>query len=113
VERHARPGTRAPHLWLDDGDGRRIGVHDLFHDSFVLLCGPGGEEWARAAREVEGVRAHRVGADLVDVDGHWAERYGCDAVLVRPDGYVAWRSDPPERGPAADRLAEALHRVLH
>ncbi|WP_433439032.1 FAD-dependent monooxygenase [Nonomuraea sp. CA-141351] len=113
VSQHARPGTRAPHLWLDM-DGRRIGVHDLFHDSFVLLCGPGGDSWARAA--VEGVRAYRIGPDLIDVEGHWQSRYGCDAVLVRPDGYVAWRSDTPEPGdggtPAA-RLESALRRILH
>ncbi|WP_223167444.1 FAD-dependent monooxygenase [Nonomuraea sp. SYSU D8015] len=26
-----------------------FGVHDLFHDSFILLCGPRGKGWARAA----------------------------------------------------------------
>ena len=33
--------------------------------------------------------------DLSDPDGNWHEAYGVDAdgaVLVRPDGYVAWRS---------------------
>ncbi|MFG6194825.1 FAD-dependent monooxygenase [Nonomuraea sp. JJY05] len=111
VSQHARPGTRAPHLWLSL-DGRRIGVHDLFHDSFVLLCGPGGEKWAGTA--VEGVRVYRVGSELVDVEGRWESRYGCDAVLVRPDGYVAWRSDDPasEDDPAT-RLTTALHQILH
>ena len=33
--------------------------------------------------------------DLGDPDGNWHEAYGVDtdgAVLVRPDGHVAWRS---------------------
>ncbi|MDR8408249.1 FAD-dependent monooxygenase [Nonomuraea sp. 3-1Str] len=112
VEPKARPGVRAPHLWLDR-DGRRIGVHDLFHDAFTLLCGPGGEAWARAAQKVDGVRAHRVGpratdAELTDVENRWAERYGRAAVLVRPDGYVAWLADGE---PDAERLADALRRV--
>ncbi|MFC5831394.1 FAD-dependent monooxygenase [Nonomuraea insulae] len=115
VAQYARPGTRAPHLWLDQ-DGRRIGVHDLFHDSFVLLTQ--SEAWARAAREVEGVRAYRIGADLIDVEDVWRSRYdGATAVLVRPDGYVAWRCDGEpaahpetldnEHGPVT--LADALH----
>ncbi|QFY06940.1 FAD-binding protein [Nonomuraea phyllanthi] len=111
VSARAVPGTRAPHLWLDL-DGRRIGVHDLFHDSFVLLCGPDGEEWARAG--VEGVRACRIGTDATDVEGWWEARYGCEAVLVRPDGYVAWRSDTVDaEGTPAARLESALHRILH
>ncbi|AQZ66042.1 Polyketide hydroxylase WhiE VIII [[Actinomadura] parvosata subsp. kistnae] len=105
VEQHARPGTRAPHLWLDH-DGRRIGVHDLFHDSFVLLTD--SEPWAKAAADVEGVRAYRIGADVIDVEHAWRSRYdGAAAVLVRPDGYVAWRG---EGDPAA--LAGVLGRVL-
>ncbi|WP_327581759.1 FAD-dependent monooxygenase [Nonomuraea sp. NBC_00507] len=113
VEQPAQPGVRAPHLWLDL-DGRRIGVHDLFHDSFVLLCGPAsGEAWARAADKVEGLRAYRVGADLIDLEDAWRARYGdAAAVLVRPDGYVAWRTEGATADPGA-QLANALHRVLH
>ncbi|NUR90804.1 MAG: FAD-binding monooxygenase, partial [Nonomuraea sp.] len=93
VHQYARPGTRAPHLWLDR-DGTRIGVHDLFHDAFVLLCGPDGDDWARAADK--GVRVHQVGVDVLDVENVWSARYaGAAAVLVRPDGYVAWRASGP------------------
>lgn len=103
VEQRAAVGTRAPHLWLD---GR--GVHDLFHDSFVLLTGRQGEEWVLAAGKVEGVRAHRVDHDL------WRERYdlGEDgAVLVRPDGYVAWRAEGLPSDPAA-ALRHGVNAVL-
>ncbi|MGV9304182.1 FAD-dependent monooxygenase [Nonomuraea sp. NPDC003727] len=108
VEQYARPGTRAPHLWLER-DGRRIGVHDLFHDSFVLLTGAEGEQWTREKAHVP-VRAYRVGVDLLDLDAAWQSRYGLGesgAVLVRPDGYVAWRSDSSAMSPA-----EALRQVL-
>ncbi|WP_260477509.1 FAD-dependent monooxygenase [Nonomuraea sp. WAC 01424] len=107
VAQHARPGTRAPHLWLDR-DGTRIGVHDLFHDAFVLLCGPGGTDWAKAAPP--GVRVHQVGGDLLDVEDAWAARYGdAAAVLVRPDGYVAWRA----AGPAVEgEVSRVLGQVL-
>jgi 2-polyprenyl-6-methoxyphenol hydroxylase-like FAD-dependent oxidoreductase len=123
VEQCARPGTRAPHLWLDR-DGTRIAVHDLCHDAFVLLTGSAGAAWADAATEVARrvpvpLRAHCVeptsaGAELADVDGKWRARYGIGddgAVLVRPDGYVAWRSAAPAQDPVAV-LSGVLGRVL-
>ncbi|MFI6886152.1 FAD-dependent monooxygenase [Streptosporangium canum] len=123
LEQRAVPGTRAPHLRLGL-DGGTIAVHDLFHDAFVLLTGSAGTAWTDAVREVAGrtsipLRAYRVspapaGAELVDLDGNWQPRYdlGRDgAVLVRPDGYVAWRSASPGGDPAA-LLTGALHRLL-
>ncbi|WP_232660300.1 FAD-dependent monooxygenase [Pseudonocardia sp. TRM90224] len=94
-------GHRAPHLWLG-----AVAAHDLFVDEFVLLCD--SPEWMEAARSA-GVRAHR--ADHAD---GWAERYGSGAVLVRPDGYVAWCSTRAASAPdLAHDLADALDRALH
>src|SRR5262249_23219200 len=45
----ARPGNRAPHLWVAR-DGRRISTLDLFDTSFVLLAGRRGGEWRGLAR---------------------------------------------------------------
>ncbi|AHH99726.1 FAD-dependent monooxygenase [Kutzneria albida] len=100
----ARPGSRAPHVVLPDGRS----TVDLFGRGFVVLtC---GAEWVASA----GVAADRLGIPLVahQVDGSWPEVYGVSedgAVLVRPDGYVAWRS--VGAGSAAD-LEEALRVVL-
>jgi putative polyketide hydroxylase len=44
------------------------------------------------------------GSELADVSGDWLRTYGIDAdgaVLVRPDGHIAWRST----GAAADARA--------
>ncbi|MEV4257718.1 FAD-dependent monooxygenase [Spirillospora sp. NPDC049652] len=90
VERDALPGTRMPHLWLDTD----VSTHDLFHDAFVVLTDT--DEWLRAAASVN-LRAHR------------APVRGC--ILVRPDGYVAWRASGPVADPAAE-LDGALRRVL-
>lgn len=123
VDQRARPGTRAPHLWLDH-EGRRIGVHDLFHDAFTVLTGPSGDEWKSAAEKTAEqtglpLRAYRVGppaagTELADTEGEWAARYRLGhggAVLVRPDGYVAWRSEELPGDPAA-ALTDALRRIL-
>ncbi|KUL33419.1 monooxygenase [Streptomyces sp. NRRL F-4489] len=114
------PGTRAPHLWLRAEDGRRSTL-DLYERSFVLLTGTEeGKAWRAAA---EAAAAHwtarldhyRLGsgadADLVPEEGaDWAEAHGTGpegAVLVRPDGFVAWRAE----GRVADPEG-ALREVL-
>ncbi|MFD8291782.1 FAD-dependent oxidoreductase [Streptomyces lavendulae] len=115
-------GTRAPHMWLTRA-GERISLLDLYERSFVLLGGA-GTPWREAAREVArqtGVRldAYAIGsgpdADLVQPDGaDWAELHALaadGAVLVRPDGFVAWRSEGAVADPRAV-LTDALTRLL-
>ena len=93
-----RPGCRAPHVWVDV-DGRRVSTIDLFGRRFVLLTGSGGTEWIAAAQRVSG----RVSLDVHRLaDPERARRYGIGpegAVLVRPDGHVAWRN-PDAPGPS-------------
>ncbi|MQA84569.1 MAG: hypothetical protein GEV03_08095 [Streptosporangiales bacterium] len=90
------PGTRAAHLTITDG-AERLSTLDLFGHGPVLLTGAGGDGWARAAQHL-GVAVHRIG------DERLAEAYGIGedgASLIRPDGFVAWRSqtgvEQPER----------------
>lgn len=116
----ARPGSRAPHLWLERA-GQRLSTLDLFDHHFVLLAGHAGHGWCRAARSVAGalglaLPSYRVGADgdLRAPDRDWSTAYGVDAdgaVLVRPDGHVAWRSATSAPSPVAT-LARVLGLVL-
>ena len=86
----ADPGRRAPHLRL--GDGRA--VLDLFGRDLTLLTAPDGAAWRAAAPD-------RVAVHTVAEPG-WPRLYGLGArgaVLVRPDGHVAWRAvDLPGAG---------------
>jgi hypothetical protein len=104
----ARPGSRAPHVWLKRGD-QQISTIDLFGPHFVLLAGADGGAWRRAAQAIgpswPRLLVFTVGkdGDLGDPDGTWHEAYGVDAdgaVLVRPDGHVAWRSRTSASNPA-------------
>jgi putative polyketide hydroxylase len=114
---NARPGARAPHLWLERG-GERLSSLDLFDTAFTLLAGSSGG-WREAAVEVAEhhpapLQAFTVGAggDLADPSGRFEELYGIEgdgAVLVRPDGFVAWRS---RTGGPASALRSALDRIL-
>ncbi|MEU7059001.1 FAD-dependent monooxygenase [Streptomyces sp. NPDC046197] len=127
------PGSRAPHMWLRRS-GERISTLDLYERSMVLLSdaqGNGG--WHAAALRVagaggDGVRleAYRVGAGagaeltcVADGPGgqeaaDWARVHGTTAdgaVLVRPDGFVAWRSPGAVPDPEAT-LRQVLAAVL-
>ncbi|XVQ15873.1 FAD-dependent monooxygenase [Spirillospora sp. CA-255316] len=110
------PGTRAPHVPLDR-NGSRISAIDLYGYGFTLLAG--GQEWSAAASLVAerlGVTldVYVVGSDVLDVSGTWRERYGfgtSGATLVRPDGFVGWRSRALPADPEAE-LWDALTAVL-
>ncbi|WHT20866.1 FAD-dependent monooxygenase [Crossiella sp. CA-258035] len=113
----ATPGHRAPHLWLDR-DGARIALHDLPSTGFTLLTGPDGEAWPQAAKEVAAelnvpITAHRIGTDLLDPENQWPTRYALPegAVLLRPDGYIAWRTETGAN--PHQQLHDALRRLLH
>ena len=119
---NARPGSRAPHVWLQRGD-ERLSTIDLFRTHFTLLAGRDGAAWIDAARRIDWpswppVLAFRIGADLTDPDGNWHNVYGVQpdgAVLVRPDGYVAWRSASAVRDPQqslSDVAARLFGRAL-
>jgi len=106
-----RPGTRAPHVWMERA-GARLSTLDLFDGRFVLLAGAEGGAWCDAARQVAArlgiaLDAYRVGVagDLIDRDGDWGAAYGvtpAGAVLVRPDGAVGWRSAGGAGAPEED-----------
>lgn len=83
----ARPGSRAPHVWLDENKS----IIDEFGRDFVLLrfvdsAETQGLEQAAASA---GVPLRRV--DIEDPAA--AQAYETALVLVRPDGSVAWRGN--------------------
>lgn len=92
----AAPGTRAPHVWIRHR-GRDRSTLDIFDGALTLLVGDGASRWRSAAAGCP------TPVQVLAVDeqrGRTAERlrtaYGVshgDAVLVRPDGYIAWRCD--------------------
>jgi 2-polyprenyl-6-methoxyphenol hydroxylase-like FAD-dependent oxidoreductase len=83
----ARPGHRAPHVWLSP----ELSTLDFFGRDFVLMRFDKG-----LAVDALLDAAERAGVPLavVDIDHEEArELYERKLVLVRPDGHVAWRDD--------------------
>ncbi|MFJ2131519.1 FAD-dependent monooxygenase [Streptomyces sp. NPDC087845] len=125
-----RPGTRAPHVVLEH-EGRRISALDLFGGGFVLLTAAPGGAWDVAAEPLDArepaVAVRRIvgpehraapgeGPVYVDVEGTFLSSYGIGAegaVLVRPDGFIGWRTSE-ECSRARRRLsAAALGLIGH
>jgi 2-polyprenyl-6-methoxyphenol hydroxylase-like FAD-dependent oxidoreductase len=121
-----QPGTRAPHVRILAGGAERSTL-DLFQHGWVLLSEDG--QWAAAASHAAAetgvaVTFAHIGTDARPVEPtDFPAAYGLEpggAVLVRPDGYIAWRSvtapADPERAlataladvsAAADRAVDA------
>ena len=109
-----RPGSRAPHLWIEK-DGKRVSTLDLFGGGFTLLAAPNGEVWSATARDAAkdlgiALEAYTLGQQLSDPEDRFANAYGLaadGAALVRPDAFVAWRS-----GHAGGNPRKMLKRTL-
>jgi len=83
----ARPGHRAPHVWLSP----ELSTLDFFGRGFVLIRFD-----KSLAVDALLYAAERAGVPLavVDLDHEGARTvYERTLVLVRPDGHVAWRGD--------------------
>ncbi|HEU4993900.1 MAG TPA: FAD-dependent monooxygenase, partial [Gemmatimonadaceae bacterium] len=113
-----RPGSRAPHLVVTYR-GAPVSTIDLFADRWVLMSGPDGNGWSDCVRRSSlagalGVVWHgiRPAGNLEDRANRFSTAYGVGtdgAVLIRPDGFIAWRHITAANGTTA--LDDALERL--
>jgi hypothetical protein len=99
-----RPGTRAPHAWLDEDRS----TLDLFGDGFMLLRL--GADPPDATPLVEAAKTRGVPLrETVMADADVAALYETRLVVVRPDGHVAWRGNecPADAADIIDRIRGA------
>jgi 2,4-dichlorophenol 6-monooxygenase len=116
-----RPGAKIPHVWLVDKNGLRTSTLDVTgKGKFSLVTGLAGQAWVRAARELNlpFLRAVVIGEPgSADPYFDWQrirEIHEAGAILVRPDGYIAWRQTEAvwNDGDALDQLRNALALIL-
>ncbi|MET8787060.1 FAD-dependent monooxygenase [Streptomyces sp. NPDC004589] len=113
----SRPGARLPHAWITSGTRTLSTLDTVGKGRFTLLTGIGGECWVRAA-EAQAIEIATVvvgpGQAYEDPYGDWArlrEVSDAGALLVRPDGFVAFRHASAAED-AAGLITDALERIL-
>lgn len=94
-----RPGAKVPHAWLIDEKGRRISMLDLVGKGrTTVVTGLAGQNWAKAVQAINlpYLDVLVVGTPKAqDVYCEWQAVREVDeagALLIRPDGVVAWRN---------------------
>lgn len=117
-----RPGAPLPHAWTLQA-GEWAPLRALIHGGhFAVIAGEDGGAWVEAAERLAKahglpLRAARVGVDegdLIDIRLAWLKHREISrrgAILVRPDGYIAFRALDAAADPEA-ALATALAQVL-
>ena len=90
----ARPGARAPHVWINEGKS----ILDLFGTHFTLLC-IGKPEKDGETIELAATR-YRVPFKVLAINNpNITVLYKKNFVLVRPDGHIAWQGNHPPQAP--------------
>jgi 2-polyprenyl-6-methoxyphenol hydroxylase-like FAD-dependent oxidoreductase len=116
----AKPGTRFPHVRVLFQQ-QEISTLDLLRRSFVLFTGMGNNQWIAAAADTGGqlkipipvyslgnagnlIYTERSISDILEINNS-------GAVLVRPDGFVAWKTTS-QPGNTAATLLFVLKKIL-
>lgn len=115
-EAGAHLGARLPHVWVRRS-GSALSTLDLLGGGMVLLTGAGGEAWMRAAQDLGSeLSVHMIGpeGDLHADPAAFGSAFDLPedaALLVRPDGTIAWRAENAE-GASSATLRAALDGIL-
>lgn len=114
-------GARLPHvaLWDKSGQGSSLSTLDLVKKNFVLLVGEDLPTWQDATSahsvQIDVYEISETSSPLCDPSGRFREVYQLgkgEALLVRPDGLIAWRSKGTEEKLKSTTLKEVLARIL-
>ncbi len=103
-ETRGRPGSRVPYAWLD-GETTTV---EAAGERLTLLMGPEHRQWLDPVADA--VRAVGLALPKLVLPHETLHRFGIEptgALLVRPDGFVAWRARDDSAASAG-----TLRRVL-
>ncbi|KAF1980317.1 hypothetical protein BU23DRAFT_562694 [Bimuria novae-zelandiae CBS 107.79] len=116
----AAAGTRLPHVEIIDSSSKKVvSTLDLIKQNFVVFAVDDCSPWVEAAQDISSLMVdayvlNEQSAPYTDSQGRIRKLYNLgdgDAVLIRPDGHIAWRS-PKEASGHKAKLADALEKIL-
>lgn len=109
-------GARLPHMKIEAAAG--TSTLDLIKQHFVILTVDSGSPWLKAAQSqripIDGYAINSSGSDVKDVTGRADQVLNLkagEALLVRPDAYIAWRADAGDGG-HSETLKGVLESIL-
>ena len=117
------PGSRIPHAWVYDKTGVKHSLLDLCgKGNFSLFTGIGGEEWLKAAKNIETQLGIKIQCNIIGPDqdfedhaGEWSsirEISDSGLILVRPDQHICWRSKDMMSN-SSEKLMDVMKKILH
>ena len=117
------PGARIPHAWVYDKTGVKHSLLDLCgKGNFSIFTGIGGEEWLKAAKNIETQLGIKIQCNIIGPDqdfedhaGEWSsirEISDSGLILVRPDQHICWRSKDMISN-SSEKLMDVMKKILH
>ena len=117
------PGARIPHAWVYDKTGVKHSLLDLCgKGNFSIFTGIGGEEWLKAAKNIETQLGIKIQCNIIGPDqdfedhaGEWSsirEISDSGLILVRPDQHICWRSKDIISN-SSEKLMDVMKKILH
>ena len=117
------PGARIPHAWVYDKTGLKHSLLDLCgKGNFSIFTGIGGEEWLKAAKNIETQLGIKIQCNIIGPDqdfedhaGEWSsirEISDSGLILVRPDQHICWRSKDMMSN-SSEKLMDVMKKILH
>ena len=117
------PGARLPHAWVYDKTGVKHSLLDLCgKGNFSIFTGIGGEEWLKAAKNIETQLGIKIQCNIIGPDqdfedhaGEWSsirEISDSGLILVRPDQHICWRSKDMISN-SSEKLMDVMKKILH
>ena len=117
------PGARIPHAWVYDKTGVKHSLLDLCgKGNFSIFTGIGGEEWLKAAKNIETQLGVKIQYNIIGPDqdfedhaGEWSsirEISDSGLILVRPDQHICWRSKEMISN-SSEKLMDVMKKILH
>ena len=117
------PGARIPHAWVYDKTGVKHSLLDLCgKGNFSIFTGIGGEEWLKAAKNIETQLGIKIQCNIIGPDqdfedhaGEWSsirEISDSGLTLVRPDQHICWRSKDMISN-SSEKLMDVMKKILH